>query len=324
MRKLLIFLAVVLIAYLGVAWYLSGLVLFSPDRSIATEYQMNRDRWGLNLDSVRQTMPHQRDFEFTAPDGITLRGWWYSPRPDSAACAVLFIHGYSTNRVNMIKYAPAFADCGCELVFFDHRGHGESDEAYGGGGLTEAGDLLALHERVRQATGLPDDRIGWFGESWGAATALQAAGAGRVNPAWVVAESPFSDWYSAVMERGVKEYGTPLKVLAPAAFRMAAYRGDVDFYAASPVQAAAKIQVPVLLLHSLADTLTEPAQSDLIAAAIRPDLLTYRPLDWGAWHAHNVVWRPKEYAEMVRAFTAGFCASTDVGRVELRARPPSR
>ena len=310
MRKILLLLAILLTAYLAVAWYLSGLVLHTPDRSLATEYRMNADRWGLNLDSVRRTLPHQREFAFPSPDGLTLRGWWYAPRPDSATCAIIFVHGYSTNRVNMIKYAPSVAHCGCELVFFDHRGHGESDEGYGGGGLREADDLLALHELVRKTTGLPDGRIGWFGESWGAATALQAAGAGRVDPAWVIAESPFADWYSAVMERGVKEYGAPLRMLAPAAFRFASLRGGVDFYAASPVTAAARIDVPVLLLHSLADTLTGPGQSDLIAAAIRPDLLTYRPLDWGAWHAHNVAWRPEEFGEIVREFLEGFCKTS--------------
>ena len=301
MKKLLVFLGLIVALYIGVTYYLSSLVLDTPNRSLEESYGIATQQWHVNVDSLRAALPTAEDVSFASPvDGITLRGWYF-PRPD-ARCGVVMAHGYHDNRMSMIKYTPAFQDCGCDLLLYDHRGFGESDESYGSGGINEATDLLAAHAYLKQRAGLSDGQIGWLGESWGAATVLQAAGRGTVQPAFVVAESPYTDWATAITERGVKDYGTVLSALTPGTFRWVAYRSGTKFETASPLQAAERIQVPVLLFHSRQDTLTSPEQSDRIAEKIRPDLLTYHALDWGAWHAHNVVWRPREYTDLVRTF----------------------
>ncbi|MBC6995234.1 alpha/beta hydrolase [Neolewinella lacunae] len=346
MRKLLYFLAAVVVLYLGITYYFSSLILHTPDRDLATVYQMNEDRWNLDLDSLLQTLPPREEIEFRSPyDGITLRGWLFLP--DSARCGVVMAHGYSVNRANMLKYAPIFDSCRCAMLLYDHRGHGGpqgSDEAPASGGYHEATDLIAASDFLAARTGLAPGRIGWFGESWGGAAVIMAAArasrriggeaeafggrakaatipggeagasGGRAEaatipggPAWVVAESPFADWESAVMERGLKEYGVGLNLLTPGAFAWVGYRAGVDFSAVSTVQAAAELEVPLLLFHSLADTLTGPGQADEIAAATPADLLTYHALDWGAWHAHNIIWDRQAYTQLVLDFLGDWC-----------------
>ena len=306
MKKIVILLSVLFVLYLGVTYFFSGLILHTPDRDIATVYQMNMDRWRLDLDSIVATLPNKEEISFQAPDdGITLRGWMFTP--DTARCGIVFAHGYSVNRANMLKYAPLFKDCGCAMLLYDHRGHGESDEAYGTGGYREAVDLIAATKYFADRQGLPVSRIGWFGESWGGATVIEAAAMQDVEPAWIVAESPFADWYSAIMERGLKDYGNGLKFLTPGAFAWTGFRADFSFADASPLAAIEELPVPLLLLHSQSDTLTGPEQSDRLAAAAPPELLTYRPLDWGAWHAHNVIWRQEEYRQIVLDFVGDFC-----------------
>jgi dipeptidyl aminopeptidase/acylaminoacyl peptidase len=308
MRKLLILLAVLLIAYLGITWFFSGLILHTPDRDVALVYQMNEDRWNIDLDSLRKTLPPQEEVSFVSPhDGIELKGWLF--RPDSARCGVVMAHGYSMNRANMLKYTPVFDSCRCALLLYDHRGHGESaPEAYGSGGYHEATDLIAANDFLRETTGLPQDRIGWFGESWGAATVLIASGREDApSPAWVVSESAYANWETAVMERGLKEYGNVLKALTPGAFAWTSLRNDFDFDAASPLLAAPNINVPVLLFHSSADTLTYPVQFDQLEAALQPEILTAHKLDWGAWHAHNIIWRRAEYTDIVMDFVGDWC-----------------
>ena len=201
-------------------------------------------------------------------------------------------------------------------MLYDHRGLGESDEAYATGGVIEASDLLAAHRFLVERTGLSDDRIGWLGESWGAATSLVAAGRGEVEPAFVIAESPFSDWESAITERGRRDFGPLLDLLTPGTFAWVGLRNTSNFDEASPLRSAARISVPVLLVHSRQDTLTAPVQSDRIAEKIPEERLTYRPLDWGAWHAHNVVWRPRAYERMLDTFVRRrapeFCGLGDI------------
>ncbi len=312
MKKFLAFPAFFLLVYLGITYVMSGLVLDTPLRSLEESRTMGAERWHLNLDSLQAALPPPAEVEFANPtDGIVLRGWLF--RQPDPSCAVIFSHGYHDNRVSMLKYTPYFDRCGCDLLLYDHRGFGESEEAYATGGVNEAADLLAAHKFLARETGLSDDRIGWLGESWGAATVLLAAGRGTVTPAWIVAESPFADWESAVVERGVRDYGPALALLTPGTFWWVSQRSGTDFYTASPLLAAERIDAPVLLLHSLSDTLTAPAQSDRIAERIRPELLTYHALDWGAWHAHNVVWRPRAYEELMMEFVVrvrpGFCGN---------------
>ncbi|WP_157974239.1 alpha/beta hydrolase [Lewinella sp. IMCC34183] len=312
MKKLLVGLGTLLVIYLLITFVVSNQVLDTPLRTFEESYRIGSERWHLNMDSLRAALPTPEGVSFQSPvDGITLRGWLYR-RPESD-CAVLFAHGYHDNRVSMLKYTPVFADCHCDLLLYDHRGFGESDEAYATGGVNEARDLLAAHAFLRSATGLPDERIGWVGESWGASAALIAAADSSGRPAFVVAESPYADWESAITERGARQYGPVLSVIAPGTFRWASYRSGVDVAAASPLRAAPDVRAPVLLIHSLADTLTDPAQSDLLAERLPEELLTYRRLNWGAWHAHNIVWRPGEYADLVRRFIAerapDFCTS---------------
>lgn len=308
MRKLLIALGVLIILYLGISWFFSGLILHTPDRDIATVYQMNIDRWGLDYDSLQQHLPPREDITFKSPvDDIDLNGWLY--RTDTVRCGVVMAHGYSVNRANMLKYAPVFDSCGCALLLYDHRGHGTSaPEAFGSGGFHEATDLLAANDFMLAATGLRQDQIGWLGESWGGATVLLAAAReGAARPAWVISESSFADWESAVMERGLKDYGQGLNALTPGAFFWTGLRSGIDFDEASPLRAVPNIDVPVLLLHSAADTLTYPQQFDRLAKAFKPGIVTARKLDWGAWHAHNIIWRREEYTEMVLDFVGGFC-----------------
>ena len=310
MKVLLTLLGILLAIYLGITYYLSGLVLDTPNRSLEESYIIATRQWKVPVDSIRAALPRVEAVEFTSPvDGITLRGWWYAGT--GADCAVVFAHGYHDNRMSMLKYTPVFNDCGCDLLLYDHRGFGQSDEAYGTGGVNEATDLLAAHRFVADRTGLADDRIAWFGESWGAATVLQAAGRNHHAPAFVVAESPYADWATAITERGVRDYGGVLHAFTPATFSWVAYRNGTEITRASPLLAADSIRVPVLLLHSLADTLTAPGQSDRIAARIDSTQLTYHALDWGAWHAHNVVWRKEEYEGLLRDFVgrkaSSFC-----------------
>ncbi|NJC24557.1 alpha/beta hydrolase [Neolewinella antarctica] len=308
MKKILIGLAVLLILlYLGVTYFFSGLILHTPDRDIATVYQMNKERWDWDLDSIVRTLPNQEEISFVSPyDGITLRGWSFTP--EGFDCGVVFSHGYSMNRANMLKYTPIFRDCNCAMLLYDHRGHGASDEAYGSGGDHEAMDLIAASKLLQERTGLSMKGIGWYGESWGASTVILAADRATEKPAWIIAESPFADWYSAVMERGLKDYGNGLKLLTPGAFAWIKIRDDVDFNKVSMLEAMPRLEMPMLLFHSQSDTLTSPEQSDrLAAAASKKGSFVYHPLDWGAWHAHNIIWRPEEYRNLVLNFVGDFC-----------------
>jgi predicted alpha/beta hydrolase len=75
-------------------------------------------------------MSARLDVEFPAHDGITLRGWLYTPGnvADVPGPAVVMAHGFSATRgMALDRYAEVFADGGLTVLVYDHRGLGASD-----------------------------------------------------------------------------------------------------------------------------------------------------------------------------------------------------
>ena len=141
----------------------------------------------------------------------------------------------------MLKYVPTLEDCDCDLVLYDHRGHGESDVAYPTGGLNEAKDLLMITEWVQQQKGFTDKQVGWLGSSWGAATAL-LAGVHTKHIGFIIVDSPFQDWYSAIFERAIQDYGSWIKMVSTGMMKMVNWRTGIDYKKASPILATKHIE----------------------------------------------------------------------------------
>jgi dipeptidyl aminopeptidase/acylaminoacyl peptidase len=157
---------------------------------------------------------------------------------------------------------------------------------------------------------LSGDQIGWMGESWGGSTVLQA-GASTEDVAFIIAESSFQDWDSAVFERAKIWYGSWIVIMRPAVWAIVALRTGVDYETVSPLLKAKDITEPVLVLHSQSDTETAPVQSDHIAAALPANHSRLHNLDWGARHGNNVFARPQEYRELLFDFIHDFAPEWD-------------
>lgn len=327
-------LAILFFFYAGFTWYLSGLVIHGPERrDIQTAFtKMQRD-WQINRDSMLRLLPEPEEVDFTGAGQvgdsnvlITLRGWWFPADSAQAPCAMVMAHGFTDNRSGMLKYAGPYRDCGCAILMYDHRAHYQSGpDDLVTGGILESSDLEAAHRYVAERTGLPDDRIGWVGESWGGATALIAAGKNEIRPAFVAVDSPYSDWETAISERADKMFGSWIKAFFPGAFAWVDYRLGIDHGDASPARAAANIDVPTLIIHSAADVETSPDQSEKIYQSFgQPKLARLHLLDWNTWHAQSAARRPAEYRRLVEEFMSesvpDFCAPTTSAEA---ATPPA-
>ena len=97
------------------------------------------------------------------------------------------------------KYAPLFWERGCDLLIFDARYHGESTGDYGTYGYYEKLDTSKAIDWFSQQVGLPPERIGLLGESYGAATALETA-ALRPDIAFAAADSSYRDLETIISE----------------------------------------------------------------------------------------------------------------------------
>lgn len=287
LKRILLTLLILIIAlYIGASWFFSNLILNPPQGDPVQRTEEMLKIAGPNAKPINDWLNIPDTFALEAKDGIVVRGWHFRVK-DQAKCAVIMSHGWSSSRLHMNKYMPLFEDCACDIITYDQRGHNKSDQAYGTGGIKEADDLLMIHQWVKEQTGLRNEAIAWIGISWGGATVLQA-GSTDEDVAFILSDSPFQNWYSAVMERAVRDYGGWIKGFVPMIKWLVKVRAGVDFDAASAVNLAPKIAEPVFLIHSKADSATGSIQSVNIAAQLKPSSSVFHHTDWGNDHADDI------------------------------------
>ena len=320
-RLLVLFIILSLAGTAGISYYFSNLIMHPSQRNLSMAKDSIAKNWGISYDQISSVMGNPDPFEIQASqDQISLKGWYFQ-QSDTSECAAILAHGWSGNRIDMLKYAPIFWECGCDIIVYDHRAHNESGGEFGTAGIKEKIDLLDVTNWLQNETGFRDEQIAWVGESWGAATALQA-GAMEKDIAFIVAESPYQDWESAIFERGIELYGGWVSYISPIVLWVVNQRTGVDYKEASPLNQASNIKEPVLLIHSRADEATASSQSVNISKKLNPATSKFYHLDWGAPHAQSVLERPEEFREIVHDFMYQY--APDFGGCGQDAPPPLR
>lgn len=297
--KLLIAVLIVLaVVYAAGSWYFSGLIVKFAVHPLAEERLRHGAPFNYDLPTPEEVQ--------IAGDGVLLSGWYFD-NPNDGGCGAILLHGHTSSRYGMLKYTPLVWPLGCDLLLYDHRYHGNSTGDFGTYGYHEKRDLLAALAWFQTRTNLPSTQIGLIGESYGAATALQAAPLAP-SLAFIVADSSFRSLWSIVSEQGVKRFGGWVRLMVPGAMAFAGLRAHFAPRQVSPVDAAPRITSPVLLVHSASDEFTAPQHSVDIAAALPPTLCHRLHLtDWGSTHGQSVDDNLAAYRTLFQEFLAA-CA----------------
>jgi uncharacterized protein len=189
------------------------------------------------------------DLRLTSSDGVTMHAWYVPAEPPQAnGGAVLFCHGNAGNIEHRLTGAQVFHEMGLAVLLFDYRGYGSST-----GSPSEEGtyrDAEAAYDHLAQKGSFGRERIVVYGESLGAAVALELAL--RRPVAAVIAESAFT----SLADIGAKAYPfLPVRLLA---------RYRYDNLAKVP-----RIGVPLLAIHSPDDEIVPFAQGHRLFEAAR-------------------------------------------------------
>lgn len=196
------------------------------------------------------------DREF-AGDGVTLRGWLCAAAAERQG-TVIYLHGVADNRSSAIGVIDRLRRRGFDVVAYDSRAHGESGGDVCTYGFYEKRDLARVIETLEPGP------VVLFGNSLGAAVAIQAA-VGNPRVIGVVAAEAFSDLRTVATERAPRVLPN---LLIGRAFRVAEDRGRFEVARVSPVEAAASLRIPVLLIHGADDVETRPDHSRRILSAL--------------------------------------------------------
>jgi len=182
--------------------------------------------------------------------------------PDSKGTVIL-LHGFLQDRRSVTPWAIRLAQSGLRCAVLDLRGHGDSTGEHISFGAFEAQDVSAVIDDLGRR-GWDVSRVGLFGVSYGASTALLTAGRDpRVKA--VVAFEPFASAERAVPElmRAVftrEASGISDKQFATAHVKEAKVAG-FDWADADIPAALRRSSAPVLFLHGENDAWLSPDHS---------------------------------------------------------------
>ena len=179
---------------------------------------------------------------------------------------VFVLHGIRDTKESMLGWARGLAAAGHRAVLVDARGHGRSSGDFLTYGVVESRDLSQVLAAL-DAQGLVAGRVGVMGVSYGAATAIEWAGA-EPRVAAVVAVAPFAS-LRAVVPGYTRHFLPGVGALVPGflmdrAVARAGRTASFDPDAASALAAVARTRAQVLLFHGGADDHISPRQSEAI------------------------------------------------------------
>jgi alpha-beta hydrolase superfamily lysophospholipase len=211
---------------------------------------------GKTLAAERSSRPHETLW-FNG-SGVRLKGWWFKTAEPRRG-TIVYLHGVADNRGSSSSIAEHFVPRGFDVVAYDSRAHGESEGDACTYGYYERVDL----SRVLNEISSPGPIL-LLGTSLGAAVALQTAAQDN-RVAVVVAVATFSDLRTVASERAPFFAS---KGNIESALRIAEDLAKFKVDDVSPVLAAERIGIPVLVIHGQADKETPPAHSVRVHGAL--------------------------------------------------------
>jgi alpha-beta hydrolase superfamily lysophospholipase len=225
---------------------------------------------------------------FRGGGGVALEAWLV-PRPDAHGTVVLF-HGHAASKDSQLREAKAFHGMGSDALLVDF---------YGSGGSAGNGTSIGYHEALDvtqpfvYAQHLPrPGPVLLFGTSMGAAAILKAVAADDLRPAGLILECPFDSLIGTVRHRFVSR-GLPSFLLADVLVFWGGVEEGFNGFRYRPVDAAARVRVPTLLMNgdqdewvrvdearAIFDALQGPKRLQVFAGVGHDSCLRHRPEEW--------------------------------------------
>jgi uncharacterized protein len=187
-----------------------------------------------------------RDVTLRTADDLELGAWHVPAR--GGGVTVLVANGNGGDRSGRAPLAHALTHRGMGVLLFDYRGYGGNPGSPSEKGL--ALDARAARRHLVEQSGVPPERLLYFGDSLGSAVLTELAT--EHPPAGLVLRSPFVDLASV----GKHHYPyLPVRLLAHDRFPLA--------------DNLRRVQVPVVVAYGTADAVVPAEHSRAVADAAR-------------------------------------------------------
>ena len=241
------------------------------------------------------------DKESEQPDaeGTEARAWFQENRESSSLTADDGTE-LADEPIGMARYVKRFHDRGMNVLAPAARAHERSGGDYIGMGRPERLDVVAWIGRIVQAD--PEARILVFGESMGAATAMDVAGESLpANVKCIIEDCGYTSVWDEFSLQLKDVFGLPSFPLLDVANLVCNVRAGYDFHKASSVEQLKHATVPMLFIHGDQDTFVPYSMLDqnydACASKVKQKLTIH-----GATHAKSAQVDPELYWNTVDDF----------------------
>lgn len=310
--------ALALVGYGAASWYVYDRVGTAPGACHEEDLANSPESYRTgNVDfqaiADANTMPAPQEIRFASRDpqipDAKLAAWWI-PAEAADAPAVVLVHGIQSCRreANVLVPAGMLHRAGYSVFLMDMRDHGDSggDDRRFAGGSEEYLDVLGGWDWVR-AQGVPADRIGILGLSFGAISSVIAGGQ-EPQVAAVWADSVASRLDEGMGNFVVDQLGDPTglsRIVVPGAILWARLIAGDDLTRFNPIdQVANYTGRSIAFVHGAEDKVLPASMStEMQAAAVAAGATS--PEAWivpGAGHTQAVFFQPAEYESRILAF----------------------
>lgn len=298
-----------------------------PNRDCRTPAQLGMDYEAINYDLATDAEMAAREadlWDCAAPgaepgtdlvssDGVRLAGW-YVPAASGIAPdgpTVIMSHGWNDNKSGMLEQLVFFHDR-YNVVLFDYRNHGQSQDSQTTQGIHEQRDLQAVIDWL-VAEKDPRTIVVW-GQSMGGHTAVNVtADDPRVDG--LVLDVTHSRLRVPMVNR-IRLAGYPFGEVGYLAIWLGTWlRTGVDVFGDEPIDAITELgDRPVLIVHgALDDTIPMSDVEELVAAGRQAGVDIRLEVCEDAGHGRVSRVCPDEYGAWLTDFVDGIAAADRSG-----------
>lgn len=242
-----------------------------------TPHHETPEKFGIYFEEIR----------FPTKNDRSLYGWWIPAKnnPESNPTLIL-VHGWSRNLGRMLRYIEHLYPLNYNLLAFDARHHGSSEED-GHSSMFKFGQDVQSAVKYAETRNIDSRRIGVVGLSIGGAGATYASGIEPDIRAVVTVGAPAHP--VDVMTQKFKRHHLP-KPLIWYLLRLIESKIGASYEDFAPVNNIAKSRASFLIIHGENDKVVLPSQGEKLRDAARTDHCEYWSISgYGHSNCHHHV-----------------------------------
>jgi dipeptidyl aminopeptidase/acylaminoacyl peptidase len=194
------------------------------------------------------------ELRFPTANGKRLYGWWIpTERPvSSAAPTIILVHGWARNVERTLSLITLLHPCGLNILAFDARSHGSSDDDGIANILKFSADIRAAVDEALRRPGIDPERLGVVGLSIGGAASIHA---GSLDPRLrAVATNGAFAHPGDLMRYELGRKGVP-RLAISLILRYVEHRIGARLDDIAPEKRLAYVKAPTLLIHGEDDAI---------------------------------------------------------------------